>query len=185
MLIQTLFRQKSDLVIHGDVAAGGGLGGIVRVVIHLDFAVADFLQNGVVLVHGESAEVPACFVGGQANIVALFQAKVAVGASDGAPVACIDGLQAILNGSAQTLHGGGNKRVCLVLAGLNTLNAQVVLVNVNADQLAVMLVSSFSSRSPDAAAAGEHNFGAAIVPAVHLSGDLLIAIELTAVVVVI
>ena len=47
-----------------------------------------------------------------------------------------------------------------------------------------MLVSSFSSRSPDAAAAGEHNFGAAIVPAVHLSGDLLIAIELTAVVVV-
>ena len=81
MLIQTLFRQKSDLVIHGDVAAGGGLGGIVRGVIHLDFAVADLLQNGVVLVQGESAEVPACFVGGQANIVALFQAKVAVGAS--------------------------------------------------------------------------------------------------------
>ena len=82
MLIQSLFRQKSDLVIHGDVAAGGGLGGIVRGVIHLDFAVADLLQNGVVLVQGESAEVPACFVGGQANIVALFQAKVAVGASD-------------------------------------------------------------------------------------------------------
>ena len=103
MLIQTLFRQKSDLVIHGDVAAGGGLGGIVRGVIHLDFAVADLLQNGVVLVQGERAEVPACFVGGQANIVALFQAKVAVGASDGAPVACIDGIQAILNGRKPSL----------------------------------------------------------------------------------
>ena len=60
----------------------------------------------------------------------------------------------------------------------------VVLVNVNADDVAVVLQSSLNSGGVDAAAAGKHDLSAVGVPALHTGGDVGIAVELAAVEVV-
>src|SRR5699024_6900219 len=77
----------------------------------------------------------------------------------------------------QALHGRGDERVVAVLAARDILLADVVLVNVNADDLAVILDSRFHGAGVDAAAAGKDDLRAAGIPAFHLGGDVGIAGE--------
>src|SRR5699024_3863266 len=121
--------------------------------------------------HGEGAEVPAALGGGQADVVALLQAEVAVGGGDGAPLAGVDVAQGGLNGGGQLLHSGGDERVVLVGAVGHAVGADVVLVHVHADDVAVGLDGSLQSGGVDAAAAGKDDLGAAGVPALHTGGD--------------
>src|SRR5699024_2575466 len=86
--------------------------------------------------------------------------------------------------SAQALHGRGQERVVAVSAVSHAVFTDIVLVNVNADDPAVIVDSRFDGAGVDAAAAGKDNFGAAGVPALHTGGDVGIAEELVAVPVV-
>src|SRR5699024_9494589 len=116
----------------------------VGVVVDDELTGADLLDQGGVLVLGEGLEAPAGLGGGQADIVAFLQAVVAVGAADGIPGAARDMLNGVGHGHAQALHGGGQERVVAVRAVRNALFADIVLVDVNADDLAVVLDSGLN-----------------------------------------
>ena len=128
----------------------------------------DFLNQSVVIVHGEVLHAPG--IGGQANIVAVSQGQGGQGAADGIPLTVKVGIQCIVGSCIQTLHSRG------VDAGINA-----GLFNVNTNDLALILICSLNSRAVDAAAAREHNLSALGVPTLHLRGDSSISVELTAV----
>ena len=65
----------------------------------------------------------------------------------------------------QTLHGRGDERVVCVAVLCHAVDTDVVLVNVNAHNVAVVLQSSLDSGGVDAAAAGKDDLGAVGVPA--------------------
>ena len=82
----------------------------------------------------------------------------------------------MLDGGSKALHCGGNGHAFAVIAV-----DDAGLVNVDADDLAADLGSSLSRGGIDAAAAGEDNLRAALIPGVHCSGDVSVANELVAV----
>ena len=93
-------------------------------------------------------------------------------------------VRASFTDSARPLHSGGDEGVVSEGAVCHAVDTDVVLVNVNADNIAVVLQSSLNSGGVDAAAAGEDDLGAVGVPALHTGGDVCIAVELAAVEVV-
>ena len=132
-------------VVDGSELADGGLGSIVGVVVHSDLAALDLFLDGLVLVLGEGLEVPAVVCGGQADVIAILQTEVAVGSSDLAPVTGLDVGQSGVDSLRQTLHGRGDERVVGIGAVSHAVCADVVLVNVHADDVAVVLQSSLHS----------------------------------------
>ena len=66
-------------VVDGGELADGGLGSVVGTVINSDLAALDLALDFLVLVGGEGLEVPAVCIGGQADIIAVLQAEVAIG----------------------------------------------------------------------------------------------------------
>ena len=82
-------KRLLDVVDLGELA-DGGLGSVVRAVVNNDLAGSDLLLQLLVLLNREGLEVPAVLSGGQADVIAVLQTKVAVGCCDGAPLACLD-----------------------------------------------------------------------------------------------
>src|SRR5699024_8755568 len=128
---------------------------------------SDLLEDGVILVQGEGLEAPGAFVGGKTHIVALGQGQVVDLAGVLGEVAAKEVGQHRHGGALQALHGGGHKGIVGVALGF----ADVVLIHVHAHDHAFILHSRFHGRAVDAAAAGEDDLGAALVPALHLGGD--------------
>ena len=176
-------KRLLDVVDLGELA-DGGLGSIVRAVVHNELAGSDLGLQSLVLVLGEGLEVPAVISSGQTDVVAVLQTEVAVGSSDVAPLASLDVAQSGADRLRQALHGRGDERVVSVAVLLNAISTDVVLVNVNAHNVAVVLQSSLDSGGVDAAAAGKDDLSAVGIPALHTGGDVGIAVELAAVEVV-
>lgn len=95
-----LQEQLLDIVDGGELA-DGGLGSVVGAVVNSDLAGSDLLLDGLIVLHGEGVEVPAVLIGGQTNVVAVFQTEVAVGTGDLAPLASLDVGQSGLDSSGQ------------------------------------------------------------------------------------
>ena len=176
-------KRLLDVVDLGKLA-DGGLGSVVGAVVHNELAGSDLVLQDLVLVLGKGLEVPAVISSGQTNIVALLQTEVTVGSSDVAPLAGLDVAQSGADRLRQTLHGRGDERVVSVAVLFHAVRADVVLVNVNAHNVAIVLQGSLNSGGVDAAAAGKDDLSAVGIPALHTRGDVGIAVELAAVEVV-
>ena len=137
--------------------------GIVRnrghslgVVVNLDSTVSNLGLQSLVVSNREVGQRPG--IGGQTNIIALGQIEIGNLAAVCSPVAIVQLAQNSLGDVLQLLHGRGDNQ-----------RGDVGLVNVNADNLAVVLLSSFQSGGVDAAAAGKDDLSTALVPAFHLA----------------
>ena len=146
---------------------------------HGERAGADILDELVILVHREGLEAPGSLGRRQTHIVARLQVQGFHLAADVRPSAVKELAQRGHSRFLQTLHGGGHERIVAVLS--DSLFANVVLVNVNADHIRLALQRRFHRGGVDAAAAGEDDLGAGGVPAFHLGGDVGVAEELAAI----
>ena len=91
------FKRQASLPENGlldvvdlGVLADRGLHTVIGAVVNRDLAGSDASLERLVVLHGEVLEMPAGFCGGQADVIAVLQTKVAVGACNVAPCAGYD-----------------------------------------------------------------------------------------------